>query len=88
MARWRQREWKDGPGGRWLYKIVWFQGTEPDDVRLRITNLDYGERNIYPRTTVEAEQIFADFRADPTTVFVDLWERFRQAPVEEEVARG
>ena len=56
--RMRHRMWRNGPGGRWTVRLIWYH--EAPGVNIRLEIRDRGrESNFYPATLEEAEAIWA-----------------------------
>ena len=77
MQRSRKRVWKNGRGGRWGCRIIWFDDNPGNDlggnIRLSLETSE-GKYNInfshlYPDSTPAAEQIWQAFKLDPDGVY-------------------
>lgn len=68
----RKRVWKNGRGGRWDCRIIWFDDHSGNDlggdIRLSLETSE-GKYNLYPDSKSAAEQIWQAFKLDPDGVY-------------------
>lgn len=59
----RLKLWRNGRGGKWTCRIIWFgEGDEcQNNIRLACET-PTGVRQIYPRSEKEANEVWAEFR--------------------------
>lgn len=55
------RLWRNGKGGQWTIRLRWFEGMDPDNIRLNMEDRET-ERNFFPDDKEHAERIWKLFR--------------------------
>ena len=59
--RLRTKDWKNGKYPKWTALIVWFQGEEPADIRLKMSDCER-EHNYFPKSVEEANHVWDAFK--------------------------
>ncbi len=59
--RTRHKEWKNGKYPKWTCRIIWFQGSDENDIRLQIEDCEV-EKNVFPQSQIEADAIWDLFK--------------------------
>lgn len=70
MSGYLLKEWQDGKGGAWTYRIRWYAWPE-GRVRLKIIGID-GELYPWFRSEAEAQALWDRFKANPAGVWTEL----------------
>lgn len=60
MSRSRKKMWRNGPGGRWTRRIIWFDDGG-QNIRLQCETPD-GVTNLFPECKEEADCYWNDFK--------------------------
>lgn len=60
--RGRHKDWRNGPGGKWTARIIWYEG-EPTDIRLKLET-PTGVINKFYKDQAEAQKVWDDFKAE------------------------
>lgn len=53
--------WRNDRGGKWTTRIIWYQGEDPNDIRLELLDQTM-EKQLFPRTREEADHIWSMFK--------------------------
>ena len=76
MARMKLRQWRNGPGGKWTTRILWYADSHDSNENIRLQMEDSERKhNFYPRDKEHAEQVWFMFKqgsptADTQTPFI------------------
>lgn len=57
----KYKMWRNGRGGCWSCRIIWYQGEDPNDIRLELMDCER-EVQVFPKTREEADHIWFQFR--------------------------